>query len=192
MQSPTEKDWMCARKCMCFRQLNRLNIRWNAIMLGLPVHLSQGLISDLKHWRGWPANDEAISTTGLPLWVGGHQPWYYQQRSPFRALLTQHHCLVVSIWPLSSINQLLHASCSDGGGEKWVMTAEKGGHWWGKVGLWYINVYVYAWRSASIGHCWQWNSNSLIAPKASCPLLIQFKRHQSTVIKIYTFSTMLS
>lgn len=83
----------------------RLNKREDAIRLtrwGPLVHLSPGFISDIKHWRGRPANDEAISITGLR--VGARQALYYQQRSLFRALLTLHHCLVVSIGSLVKPN----------------------------------------------------------------------------------------
>lgn len=66
------------------------------------VHFSLGLLSDLRLWRGWPANDEAISTTGLR--VGARQALYSQQRSLFRALLTLHRCLVVSTGALVGPN----------------------------------------------------------------------------------------
>lgn len=80
-----------------------LNKRGDAIRLtwwGPSLHLSLGFISDIKHRRGQPANDEAISITGLR--VGARQALYYQQRSLFRALL--HHCLVVSIGSLVKPN----------------------------------------------------------------------------------------
>lgn len=90
----------CSRFCdwvPVHESVTRQNKRGDAIGLtrwGPSVNLSPGILSDLKHWRGRPTNNEAISTTGLR--VGARQALYYQQRSLFRALLTLHHWLVVS------------------------------------------------------------------------------------------------
>lgn len=80
--------------------LNRLNMRWKAFTLkrsGLSLHLFHELISDLKQWRGQPANYQGNSTTDPPLCPRGRESSYHQQRSLFRAVLMKLCCLVVSI-----------------------------------------------------------------------------------------------
>lgn len=88
-------------RCLCVNQWNHAKRSEVAIRLtwwNPWVCLSPRFLSDLNHWRGLPANDEAISTTGLR--VRARQALYYQQRSLFRTLLALHHSVVVSIGAL--------------------------------------------------------------------------------------------
>lgn len=100
----TSCSWYPLR-CLCVNHWNHAKRSEVAIRLtwwNPSVCLSPRFLSDLNHWRGLHANDEAISTTGLR--VRACQALYYQQRSLFRTLLALHHSAVVSIGALVGPN----------------------------------------------------------------------------------------
>lgn len=76
--------------------------RWQ----GEVLHLSERFISDLKHWCGPPANNEAISTTGL--WVGARQALYYQQRALLTPFTDSWSVLVLLSGPNPAFFFLIH------------------------------------------------------------------------------------